>query len=154
MATQLLIGGIRCERRGTGSAPARLSRAGAFLCMVAAALAVAVPGAPRAAATATQISVMPDLNVGIRTNYGTGCTYTVRATLSEAVTPVTFYDNGAPFATIPPTGGGVALIQWVPAYEGGHTLQAVQPTGGNDMAPSVQVFVGRGEHIGYACWVI
>ncbi|MFI5715887.1 hypothetical protein [Nocardia sp. NPDC051750] len=151
MAT-LLIGGIRRDRCDQLEAPARLGRAGAFLCVLAAVVAAAVLGAPPAAATVVQVSVMPDLNTGIRTDYGTGCTYTVRARLSEAVTPVTFYDNGVPFATVPPAGGGMALVQWVPGYEGDHTLQAAQP--GGDPAPYVQVFVGRGEHIGYACWVI
>lgn len=152
MATQLLIGGVRRIRDDHRKAPARFGRAGAFLCVLAAALAAAVLGAPPAAATVVQVSVTPDMNAGIRTNYGTGCSYTVRARLSEAVTPVTFYDNGVPFATVPPAGGGMALVQWVPAYEGDHTLQAAQP--GGDLAPYVQVFVGRGGHIGYACWVV
>lgn len=152
MATQLLTGVLRRERCDDIPAPARFGRAGAVFCVLAAALTAAVLGAPSAAATVTQVSVTPDMNAGIRTNYGTGCSYTLRARLSEAVTPVTFYDNGIPIATVPPAGGGLALINWVPAYEGDHTLQAAQPGGGP--APSVQVFVGRGAHIGYACWVI
>ncbi|WP_280420322.1 hypothetical protein [Nocardia carnea] len=152
MATQLLFGEFRRERCGEISAPARFGRAGAFLCVLAAAVTAAVLGTPPAAATVTQVSVTPDLNVGIRTDYGTGCSYTLMARLSEAVTPVTFYDNGVAIATVPPAGGGLALLDWVPAYEGDHTLQAAQP--GGSPAPSVQVFVGRGAHIGYACWVI
>lgn len=108
--------------------------------------------APSAQATVLEVSVTPDLNAGIRTNYGTGCSYTVRAWLSEAVSEVTFFDNGVPFTTVAPDGGGLALTHWIPAYEGDHTLQAVQA--GDGQAPYVSVFVGRGEHIGYACWVI
>lgn len=152
MATQLLSGKNRHERCDDSTAPVRLGRTGAVFCALAAALALGGPGAAPAGATVVQVSVTPDLNVGIRTNYGTGCSYTVRARLSEAVTPVTFYDNGVAIATVPPAGGGLALLNWVPAYEGDHTLQAAQPGGGT--APSVQVFVGRGAHIGYACWVI
>ncbi|MGW0181807.1 hypothetical protein [Nocardia sp. NPDC003345] len=126
---------------------------GAFVSVVGAALAAVVLAAPPAGAAVRQVSVTPDMNAGIRTNYGTGCTYTVRAWLSEAVAPVTFFDNGVPFVTVPPLGGGLALARWVPATGGDHTLSAVQADGGG-AAPGVRVFVGRGEHIGYACWVI
>ncbi|MEU4314104.1 hypothetical protein [Nocardia sp. NPDC024068] len=126
---------------------------GAFVSVLGAAVAVVLLAAPPAAATVRQVSVAPDMNAGIRTNYGTGCTYTVRAWLSEAVSPVTFFDNGVPFRTVPPLGGGLALAHWVPGYEGDHTLSALQ-AGGDGQAPTVRVFVGRGEHIGYACWVI
>lgn len=134
-------------------APTRMNRVGAFVSVVGAALAAVALAAPPAGAAVRQVSVTPDMNAGIRTNYGTGCTYTVRAWLSEAVSPVTFFDNGVPFVTVPPLGGGLALAHWVPATEGDHTLSAVQADGGG-AAPGVQVFVGRGEHIGYACWVI
>ncbi|MGW5387078.1 hypothetical protein [Nocardia sp. NPDC003963] len=154
MATQLLARDIRFERRSDTSTPTRFDRVGVLLSALAAVLSAILLTAGPAAATVREVSVTPDLNAGIRTNYGTGCSYTVRAWLSETVTEVTFLDNGVPFATVPPAGGGLALVHWVPAYEGDHTLRAVQPTGGNDQAPYVQVFVGRGEHIGYACWVI
>jgi hypothetical protein len=152
MATPLLAGGTRFERRGSAGTPTRLSCMGVVLSALA--LAPALVTAHPAGATVVQVSVTPDLNAGIRTDFGTGCSYTVRARLSEAVTEVTFLDNGVPFTTVPPDGGGLALTPWIPTYEGDHTLQAVQATGGNDQAPYVLVFVGRGEHIGYACWVI
>lgn len=154
MATQLRARDERFGRRCDADTPTRSIRVGVSLSSIAAVLASFLLTAAPAGATVREVSVTPDLNTGIRTNYGTGCSYTVRAWLSEAVTEVTFLDNGVPFATVPPAGGGLALVHWVPAYEGDHTLQAVQPTGGNDQAPYVQVFVGRGEHIGYACWVI
>lgn len=154
MATQLLARDIRSGRRDAADMPTRWNRVGISLSAAAAVLVSLVLTAPPAGATVREVSVTPDLNAGIRTNYGTGCSYTVRAWLTEAVTSVTFLDNGVPFATVEPAGGGLALVHWVPAYEGDHTLQAVQPTGGNDRAPYVRVFVGRGEHIGYACWVI
>ncbi|WP_157106214.1 hypothetical protein [Nocardia sienata] len=154
MATQLLARSIRSGRRGDADTPTRWSRVGVSLSGAAAVLVSLVLTAPSAGAAVREVSVTPDLNAGIRTNYGTGCSYTVRAWLTEAVTAVTFLDNGAPFATVGPDGGGLALVHWVPAYEGDHTLQAVQPAGANERAPYVRVFVGRGEHIGYACWVI
>ncbi|MBF6439856.1 Ig-like domain repeat protein [Nocardia cyriacigeorgica] len=109
--------------------------------------------APSAEATVTQVSVMPDFSFGPITNYGTTCQYTVRARLTEGLTPVTFYDNGVPFATVAPT-DGVALVTWTPTTRGHHTLQAVQPTTAQEIAPWVQVEVGVGMHIGYACLVI
>ncbi|MFE3445436.1 hypothetical protein ACFXNW_20600 [Nocardia sp. NPDC059180] len=127
-----------------------LAAAAAF---AAAAASAVVVSAPTAAATVTQVSVMPDYNFGPITNYGTTCQYTVRARLTEGVTPVTFYDNGLPFATVAPT-DGVALVTWTPTTRGHHTLQAVQPTTGANLAPWVQVEVGVGMHIGYACLVI
>lgn len=129
-------------------------REGARIAVMAAALLAGALLASPAGATVRQVSVTPDLNAGLHTPYGTGCGYTVRAWLSEAVTSVTFYDNGVPFTTVAPDGGGIALAHWVPAYEGEHTLRAIQPTGGNEQAPYVQVSVGRGEHFGYACWVV
>ncbi|MFI2231144.1 hypothetical protein [Nocardia testacea] len=152
MVTPLLAWDIRFGRRGAADRPTR-TRVGLLLSVAAAVLLASLGTAPPAGATVREVSVTPDLNAGIRTNYGTGCSYTVRARLTEAVTAVTFLDNGVPFATVAPAGGGLALVHWVPAYEGDHILQAVQPTGGNDQAPYVRVFVGRGEHIGYACWV-
>jgi hypothetical protein len=154
MVTQPLARDIRSGRRGDADTPTRFHRVGVSLSAAAAVLVSLLLTAAPARATVREVSVTPDLNAGIRTNYGTGCSYTVRAWLTEAVTEVTFLDNGVPFATVGPDGGGLALVHWVPAYEGDHTLQAVQPTGGNEQAPYVRVFVGRGEHIGYACWVI
>ncbi|WP_157224098.1 hypothetical protein [Nocardia paucivorans] len=127
-------------------------RRGVPVAVAAVALFVAVMfGMPQASAEVTRVGVMPDMSFGFDTNYGTGCTYTVQALLTEAVTPVTFYDNGVPFATVPPAGGGVALVTWVPGYTGLHTLSAVQPSGGGD--PWVQVLVGEGVPVGYSCLV-
>lgn len=117
-----------------------VSAAGVFAALVA---------APPAEAVVTRVGVMPDINFGFDTNYGTGCSHTVEAILTEAVTPVTFYDNGVPFATVPPS-GGVALVTWVPSTMGLHTLRAVQ---GVDTGAYVQVEVGEGVHVGYGCLV-
>lgn len=123
---------------------------GAFTAAVASMVTVMF-GAPSAGAEVTRVGVMPDMSFGFDTNYGTGCAYTVEALLTEAVSPVTFYDNGVPFATVPPAGGGIALVTWVPGYTGLHTLGAVQPGTGGD--PSVQVLVGEGVPVGYSCLV-
>ncbi|BDU05289.1 hypothetical protein FMUBM48_15520 [Nocardia cyriacigeorgica] len=127
-----------------------LATAAAFAAAAAAGLVVT---APAATASVTQVSVMPDYSFGPITNYGTTCQYTVRARLTEGLTPVTFYDNGVPFATVAPT-DGVALVTWTPTTRGHHTLQAVQPTTAQEIAPWVQVEVGVGMHIGYACIVV
>lgn len=124
---------------------------GVFTAAAVALVVAMVFGAPSANAVVTRVGVMPDTSFGFDTNYGTGCAYTVEALLTEAVTPVTFYDNGVPFATVPPAGGGVALATWVPGYTGPHTLQAVQPGGGGD--PYVRVLVGEGVPVGYSCLV-
>lgn len=124
---------------------------GVFTAMAVALGAAMMAGASSAHAEVTRVGVMPDMSFGLETNYGTGCAYTVEALLTEAVTPVTFYDNGVPFATVPPAGGGVALATWVPGHTGLHTLGAVQPGGGGD--PSVRVLVGEGVPVGYSCLV-
>ncbi|MET8652860.1 hypothetical protein [Nocardia aurea] len=107
---------------------------------------------PHAAATVTRIGVLPDINYGPLTNYGTGCSYTIEAVLTDAVTPVSLYDNGIPLATIAPT-GGVALATWIPTSRGPHTLTAVQaPQSGP--VPGVSVYVGVGMPIGTSCLVV
>lgn len=114
------------------------------------ALAALAAGAPTASATVRQVGVFPDMAVGSVTNYGTGCAYTVQARLTEVVTPVTFFDNGTPFATVAPT-DGIAQVTWVPPTRGGHTLQATQ---GSTLAPFVNVSVGTGVPIFYSCLVV
>ncbi|MBF6543671.1 hypothetical protein [Nocardia brasiliensis] len=111
---------------------------------VAAALAV-----PTAGATVTQVSMYPGINFGLATNYGTGCTYTARAAVTDVTQPVVFYDNGVPFAVVRPS-GGTALSDWVPATEGPHTISAVQAPDDRIVA-SVDLRVGRGVHLGYGC---
>ncbi|MET7771779.1 hypothetical protein [Nocardia sp. NPDC005366] len=125
-------------------------------------VAVAVVGAafvlgalsqpPQAAAAVTRVGVLPDINYGPITDYGTGCSYTIEAFLTDAVTPVSLYDNGIPLATIAPT-GGVALATWIPTTRGAHTISAVQGPGG-PIAPSVTVDVGVGIPLGTSCLVL
>lgn len=122
---------------------------------VAAALAFAAAlgtaAAPEAAATATQMRVLGDINFGSSTTYGTGCTYTVQVLVTNAVEPVTLLDNGIPIAVRVPDSGN-ALFTWIPAVPGPHRLEAVQAP---DREPTVagDVRVGTGTHLGYACVV-
>ncbi|WP_159847871.1 hypothetical protein [Nocardia sp. CY41] len=112
----------------------------------------AVASAGAAGATVTQVGMYPGINFGLVTNYGTGCTYTARATVTDTVAPVTFYDNGIAFGVVRPS-GGVALIDWVPATPGPHTVSAVQ----EPVAPyvaGIDLRVGEGVHLGYACVVL
>ncbi|UAK35217.1 hypothetical protein K8O92_16170 [Nocardia asteroides] len=126
-------------------------RVGAVAAIVATA-AVMLGGHPSAWATVTQVEMYPDINFGLVTNYGTGCTYTARATLTDSITPVVFYDNGIPFGVVRPS-GGVALIDWVPATPGPHTISAVQQPETPYVA-SIDLRVGQGVHLGYACAVL
>lgn len=111
----------------------------------------AVVSAVSAGATVTQVGMYPGINFGLVTNYGTGCTYTARAIVTDTVAPVTFYDNGIPFGVVRPS-GGVALIDWVPATPGRHTVSAVQEPYTPYVA-SIDLRVGEGVHLGYACVV-
>ncbi|MFC3964845.1 hypothetical protein [Nocardia jiangsuensis] len=113
--------------------------------------ALGATGAPEAAATATQMRVLGDINFGSSTTYGTGCTYTVQVLVTNAVEPVTLLDNGIPIAVRVPDSGN-ALFTWIPAVPGPHRLEAVQAP---DREPTVagDVRVGIGTHLGYACVV-
>ncbi|MFI6047177.1 hypothetical protein ACIA8C_36540 [Nocardia sp. NPDC051321] len=121
-------------------------RIGVVAGMVGAAVVCATPGA---GATATQVRMTPGINFGSATNYGTGCTYQAQAKVTDVVQPVVFYDNGIPFALVKPS-GGVALVDWVPATQGLHTISAVQAPDDSVVA-SVDVRVGTGVHLGYGC---
>ncbi|WP_454195762.1 hypothetical protein [Nocardia sp. Marseille-Q1738] len=115
------------------------------------AAAVTMAAMPTAGATVTQVGMYPGINFGLATNYGTGCTYTARAVVTDVVAPVVFYDNGVPFGVVRPS-GGVALLTWVPATPGPHTVSAVQEPDASLVA-SIDVTVGNGVHLGYACAV-
>ncbi|WP_156095081.1 hypothetical protein [Nocardia lijiangensis] len=117
----------------------------------AGAAAIALAAAPAAGATATGVGVLPDLGYGLATNYGTGCSYTIEAFLTDAVSPVSFYDNGIPLATVRPT-GGVALLKWVPATPGRHTISVVQAPD-EIVTADYAVSVGTGVHVGHGCVV-
>ncbi|MGW0247482.1 hypothetical protein ACWDYH_12675 [Nocardia goodfellowii] len=119
--------------------------------VAAACAAAALLGPPTAGATVTRIGVFADTNVGSATNYGTGCTHTVQAFVTDPVAPVYFYDNGIPLATIEPS-GGVAILKWVPATPGTHTLSAVQVPD-DRVTATIALRVGVGTHIGYSCIV-
>ncbi|PPJ23112.1 hypothetical protein C5E45_29160 [Nocardia nova] len=117
----------------------------------AAVFAAAFPQTANAAVT--RLGATPDMNFGIATDYGSGCSYTLQANVTDPVAPVTFYDNGVPIGVTPP-GGAYALITWVPAVPGQHTLSAVQ-AGRPAQMPSatLDLPVGTGIRLGYACLV-
>ncbi|MGW4770613.1 hypothetical protein ACWEO2_21535 [Nocardia sp. NPDC004278] len=107
--------------------------------------------APNASAVVTRMGVMPDSNYGLATNYGTDCAATAEAYVDNAAEPVSFYDNGVLLGVVRPL-GGIALFTWFPATTGPHTLSAVQAP---DVTPiaTVDVRVGTGVHVGFACLV-
>ncbi|WP_280203875.1 hypothetical protein [Nocardia farcinica] len=94
---------------------------------------------------------MPNLTWGIDSDYGTGCTATIQAFVTDPVAPVYFYDNGIPLATVRPT-GGVALVTWVPATPGMHRISAGQAPDAV-AAVAVDVWTGVGTPVGYGCVV-
>ncbi|MFC9897146.1 hypothetical protein ACFVMC_25955 [Nocardia sp. NPDC127579] len=111
----------------------------------------ALAGVGGAGATATHIGVLPDINVGSATNYGTGCSYTIQAIVDDAVAAVYIFDNGVLLRALRPS-GGTALLNWVPATTGVHTLSVAQAPDTGATA-SIDVRVGTGHHIGYGCVV-
>lgn len=116
------------------------------------AAAVTLTGiAPNATAAVTRMGVMPDSNYGMATNYGTECAATAEAYVDNAAEPVSFYDNGVLLGVVRPL-GGIALFTWYPKSTGPHTLSAVQAP---DVTPiaTVDVRVGTGVHVGFACLV-
>lgn len=121
----------------------------AGLCACAAGLAVAT--APAAAGAVTGLKTLPNLTWGIDSDYGTGCTATIQAFVTDPVAPVYFYDNGIPLATVRPT-GGVALVTWVPATPGMHRISAGQAPDAV-AAVAVDVWTGVGTPVGYGCVV-
>ncbi|MFD0361430.1 hypothetical protein ACFQZZ_08215 [Nocardia sp. GCM10030253] len=126
-------------------------RAVACAATLAAATAAISFATPTAGAAVRQLGVFPDNAYGLATNYGTGCAYTLEAILTQAVDPVFFYDNGVPLGGIAPS-GGVALFKWVPTTLGRHTLAALQLPD-NRVVATVDIRVGTGVHVGWACVV-
>ncbi|WP_157101220.1 hypothetical protein [Nocardia shimofusensis] len=133
----------------TVSAPVRRAARAAAVCVCAAGLSLGT--APLASATVTGVKALPNLSFGMATNYGTDCTATIQAYVTDPVAPVNFYDNGVPLATVAPT-GGVALLTWIPATPGAHRISVVQSS---DPAVSryVDLPVGYGEPVGVGCAV-
>lgn len=119
--------------------------------MCACAAGVSLGVAPAATAAVTGVKALPNLSFGAATNYGTGCTATIQAYVTDPVAPVHFYDNGTALATVAPT-GGVALLTWIPATPGAHRISVVQSS---DPAVSrhVDLPVGYGEPVGVGCAV-
>ncbi|WP_157171872.1 hypothetical protein [Nocardia higoensis] len=122
----------------------------AAVCACAAGLSLGA--APSASATVTGVEALPNLSFGMATNYGTDCTATIQAFVTDPVAPVHFYDDGTPLATVAPT-GGVALLTWIPATPGLHRISVAQSS---DPAVSwyVDLPVGYGEPVGVGCAVI
>lgn len=133
------------------SSPTALRRAAwaVTMCLCAAGSVTAV--APSAAATVTGVKTLPNLGFGLATDYGTDCTATIQAYVTDPVSPVHFSDNGVPLATVAPT-GGVALLTWIPATPGPHLISVVQSSD-PAVSRSVEVPVGYGEPVGVGCAV-
>lgn len=135
------------------SLPATGPVLGSAVAAVIATIAMAIATAASAGATATRLGAEPGISFGSATNYGTGCTYALNGRVDDPVTPVVFYDNGIPFATVVPS-GSLAQAHWTPATPGPHHLQIVQPAGaGADVMPYVDLFVGTGTLTGSGCIV-
>ncbi|WP_228001010.1 hypothetical protein [Nocardia australiensis] len=148
---------MSCGNTGTDTVEASTARrwrlramaTAATLAATTAAIAVATPSA---GAAVRQLGVFPENSYGLATNYGTGCHYTLRANLTQAVDPVYFYDNGVPLGSTAPQ-GGVAFYTWSPTTPGVHTLSALQLPN-NDIVATVDIRVATGVPVGWACVVV
>ncbi|MCM6777642.1 hypothetical protein NDR87_29710 [Nocardia sp. CDC159] len=127
-----------------------ISRIGAGLLAGTVGAALVALAAPANAAV-SQLSSTPNLAFGSATNYGTGCHYTLRATVTEPVGRVAFFDNGQLIGWAR-SGGAYALIDWIPRTEGRHILAAVQENQTPDIpAATLELSVGRGIDLLGAC---
>lgn len=138
----------RMNPRGAVTRGARTAAAAGI-----AAAALTVLCAP-AGATGTRVGVEPGISFGSATNYGSGCTYAVNGYVDDPSTPVVFFDNGIPFASVVPS-GKAAQARWTPAAPGAHRLQIVQHSfPGEDVVPYVDITVGTGLSSGSGCNVL
>ena len=120
---------------------------------VGAGLAVAVLTAPTASAGVTSINVAPGASFG-STPYGTGCSYTITATVNDNAAPVYFYDNNLPIGTGPASvSGAAATVTWTPTTPGSHVLVAYQFVN-PPFDKTTQVTVGNGINLGSSCVVL
>ncbi|MFJ1460667.1 hypothetical protein [Nocardia wallacei] len=130
-----------------------VGRASTVAAGAVAAAALGLLVAQPADASVTRLGATPDLSVGVATNYGTGCRYTLQAFVDDPAAPVTFYDNGVPVARVRPA-GAYALTGWVPATQGPHTLTAVQDGQPAELPPApLGLRVGQGVPLGFGCGV-
>lgn len=121
------------------------------------AAALVLTAAPDAAAAVTGLQAFPGtpaVSWGPQSQYGTGCTYTLTATVT-GYGPVSFADwTGA--ATFYPSnyihpGGGKATVSWTPNQPGWHRISAYQTSAGG---PAIDLLVGTGVNTGSACVVL
>lgn len=115
-----------------------------------------------AAGTVTSLNASPGTpgqSVGLTSQYGTNCTYTLTAAVGDYHN-VTFTDTGAatfsPSATVSPdydshTNRGQATVSWTPTAPGQHHLFAEQYPNGS---LAIDVLVGTGINAGSACLVL
>ncbi|MFE6860239.1 hypothetical protein [Nocardia sp. NPDC057668] len=115
-----------------------------------AAACASILAAPTASATVTGIAIAPGLTLGLHSQ-GTGCSYTITATVDDNSKRVYFYEEGqgpSGFADAQPV-GGEAKVTWTPtstkptyiyAFQPGATAQIRQP-----------VDIGTGVNLGSAC---
>ncbi|MEU7141621.1 hypothetical protein ABZ942_19360 [Nocardia sp. NPDC046473] len=119
---------------------------------------MSVTTAPSAAARVTSLAAAPGMSWGPATPYGTNCTYTLTATVTNP-NPVAFYDFGpestfAPDRYSHPT-AGTTTVRWTPTQPGRHRIMAYQTfTGGPAMdTAALDIQVGTGINTGSACIV-
>ncbi|MFC8044581.1 hypothetical protein [Nocardia sp. NPDC057353] len=106
--------------------------------------------APSASAAVTGIAVAPGLTLGTH-DYGTGCSYTVTATVDDDTQRVYFFEEGqgpTGFADAAPV-DGTATVTWTPSRTATTYIYAVQP--GWSEILRYPVDIGTGINLGSAC---
>jgi len=114
-----------------------------------------VLSAPTAGAAVTGVTVDPGLNAALSGQFGTGCTYTVTATVTNGT--VVYFGSTAlgvfnPVLAVPVN--GKAVTQWTPKQTGSYLVTASTNEGDNVSLQNAHVTVGTGVPAGPACVVV
>ena len=133
----------------------RASRSAIAIAALGTAAFTMVLSAPNAAAAVSGISIDPGMSVGSSGQFGTGCTYTVTATVTNGT--VVYFGSTAlgvfnPVLAVPVNGR--ATTQWTPKQTGTYLVTASTNEGDNVSLQNAHVTVGTGISAGPACVVV
>jgi hypothetical protein len=114
-----------------------------------------VLSAPTAGAAVNAINIDPAVSVGLSGQFGTGCTYTITASVTNG-TPVYFGSTalGVFNPVVANPVNGKATTQWTPKQTGNYLVTASTNEGDNVSFQNAHVTVGTGVPAGPACVVV